>query len=211
MATKLGVYNGALFHLDTEALVSLTEEGKKRRALDTAYGDVVQACLEAGLWNFAMRSVEMESTPSEATDWGYTYVFDKPDDWVRTAALTTDEYGKSPLLQYEDRSDFILTDVEPIYLWYVSNHEEYGLDLGKWPQSFTDYVEYALAHKTCGVVTGGSEKKDTLYKKMIRAKRDAASKDAMNQPVTRFPPAGSLVGSRLGRGLGSREGRFRAG
>lgn len=211
MTTKLAVYNGALQHLDTEALASLSEEGKKRRALDTAYDGIVEWCLEQGNWNFATRSAEVEASPSLDTTFGYAYVFEKPDDWIRTAALTHDEYGRSPVLDYEDRTDYWLADVTPIYTWWVSNDADYGLDLGRWPETFTTFVEYALAHKTCGVITGSKSDKDTLYKKMIRAKRDALNKDALAQPVTKFPPTGRLVATRTGNGLGSREGRFRAG
>lgn len=209
MASKLGIYNAALGHLGQEPLASLSEEGTARRKLDAAYDDVVEWCLEQSFWNFAMRSVKMEASPSLSTDFGYSYVFEKPDDWVRTAALTTDEYGKSPLLRYEDRTDFWLADDDELYLWYVSNDSDFGLDLGRWPQTFTTFVEYALAHKTCKGISGSSEGRDDLYKFMIRAKRDASNKDAMNEPVTKFPPTGRLVASR-GAAF-NREGRYRAG
>lgn len=209
MASKLGIYNAVLGHLGQEPLATLTDEGTARRKLDAAYTDIVEWCLEQGFWNFAMRLVQMDASPSLTTDFGYTYVYEKPDDWVRTAALTTDEYRKCPLLEYEDRTDFWLADVEPVYLWYVSNDEDYGLDLGRWPQTFATFVEYALANKTCKGITGSSEGTDNLYKLMIRAKRDASNKDAMNEPVTKFPPTGRLVASR--GTSGGREGRYRAG
>ncbi len=209
MASKLGLYNTALLHLDQEPLAALTDEGKGRRALDAVYDDIVEWCLEQGFWNFAMRLVKMEASPSLDTDFGYRFVFEKPDDWVRTAALSTDEYRSHPLLQYEDRTDFWLADVDPLYLWYVSNDTDYGLDLGRWPQTFTTFVEYALANKICGSVTGSQSRREDLYKLMIRSKRDAANKDAMNEPVTKFPPTGRLVAS---RGYGrNREGRYEAG
>lgn len=212
MATKLGIYNGALRHLKSERLVTVTDAGKKRYELDAAYDDAVEWCLEQSLWNFATRAVELTHDGAYDPDWGYAYSFDKPTDWVRTAALSTDEYGAVPLLSYEDRDDVWLADVTPLYLWYVSNHAtEGGGLLTRWPQTFAEFVSLRLAYMTCGVITGGTEMTDTLEKRMIRAKRDAANKDAMNQPSAKFPPAGSLVRSRGGAGLGSREGRFRAG
>ena len=208
MASKLGVYNAALLHLGQEPLSALSDEGTARRKLDAAYDDVVEWCLEQGFWNHAMRLVEMEASPSLSTDFGFTFVYEKPDDWVRTAALTTDEYRKSPLLEYEDRTDYWLADVEPVYLWYVSNDADYGLDLGRWPQTFSTFVEYALAQKTCKGITGSSETRDDLYKLMIRAKRDASNKDAMNEP-SKFPATGSWVRSRGTSGSSDRGPRGR--
>jgi hypothetical protein len=209
MADKLGVYNGALLHLGSEPMVALTEDGPKRRKLDAAWDSVVKWCLEQAIWNHALRSAKVDASPSLATSFGYSFVFEKPNDWIRTGAISTDEYGRVPLLEYEDRTDFWLADVDPLYVWWVSNDPDYGLDLGRWPETFTTFVEYALAHKACKAITGSSEGRDALKKEMIRAKRDAANKDAMNNPATKFPPTGRLVASR--GGSRSREGRYRAG
>lgn len=210
MASKLGLYNAVLVtYLDEEPLSALSDEGTGRRKLDAVYDSVLEWCLEQGLWNFAYRNVKMEASPSLTTDFGYTYVFEKPDDWVRTGALTFDEYGKCPLLQYQDRTDFWLADVDEAYLWYVSNDVDYGLDLGRWPETFTTFAEVSLAFKVCGGVTGSQSRKDDLYKLRTRAKRDALNKDGMNDPVTKFPPTGRLVRSR-GAAFG-REGRYRSG
>jgi hypothetical protein len=209
MATVLGLYNGALRKLGEPRLASVSDETKGRRALDSAYAEIVKWCLEQALWNFAMRTVEAEADPSATTSFGYTYVFAKPDDWIRTSALTTDEYGRCPLLDYDDVTDYWLADTDPIYVRYVSNHADYGMDLGRWPESFNQFVQCALAHEVCEDITGSDSRKENLKKDMIRAKRDAANKDAMNQPATRFPPSGRLVGSR-GESFG-REGKYRAG
>ncbi|MGE0231431.1 MAG: hypothetical protein AB7O39_03160 [Flavobacteriaceae bacterium] len=211
MTDKLSLYNGALLHLDEEPLASLSETGNKKKKLDAAYDSVFRWCLEQGFWNFALRAVTLEPSDSLTSEFGYSLVFEKPDDWIRTAAMSADEYGRIPLLNYEDRKDYWLADIEPIYLWYVSNDADYGADLGKWPESYVNFFQYALAHRICGAVTGGQSRKQELLEMMMRAKRDASNKDGMNQPATRFPPSGRLVASRGGSGLGSREGRYRAG
>lgn len=209
MATKLGIYNGALRKLGEPRLSALTDDVKGRHVLDAAWSEILEHCLEQGLWNFATRSVQLENTPSLATEFGYTYVFDKPDDWVRTAAVSLDEFGAIPLLRYEDRTDYWLCDHTLIYVWYISNDDNFGLDLGRWPETFAQYVQYMLAYEICEDVTGSETKKDRLERRMDRARRDAKNKDASNEAVTRFPPTGSLLASR--GASGNREGRYRAG
>lgn len=209
MTTRLAVYNGALLHLGSEPLATLSEEGTKRRKLDAAWDSVVEWCLEQAYFNFSIRTVELAHDEDVETLFGYQFAFSKPEDWVRTAALSPDEYCQIPLLQYRDEVGFWYSDVDPIYVQYVSDDAEYGLNLGGWPTTFATFVEYALAHKACKGITGSSDGVDALYKKMIRAKRDAANKDGMNEPATKFPPSGRLVGSR--GSTGGREGRYRAG
>ncbi|MFK0687989.1 hypothetical protein ACFX5Q_07260 [Mesorhizobium sp. IMUNJ 23033] len=196
MTDQLSLYNGALIKLGQPRLAALSDEGKARRALDAEYAKTVKACLEAAFWNFAMRFVQMEATQSATGDFGYRYVFDKPDDWLRTAGVTTDPYGKVPLLDYDDRANWLLADNSVIYLRYVSNDQDYGLDLGLWPQTFVDYVETCLAWATCEEVTGSSDRKDKLEKARDKAKYKASNTDAMNEAVTRYPPPGRLVQSR---------------
>ncbi|TIP85944.1 MAG: hypothetical protein E5X58_33595 [Mesorhizobium sp.] len=208
MTDQLSLYNGALIKLGQPRLSALTDEGKARRALDAEYAKTVKACLEAAFWNFAMRLVQLEATPSEASNFGYRYIFDKPDDWLRTAGVTTDPYGKAPLLDYDDRASTIVADIAIIYFRYVSNDEDYGMDLGLWPQSFVDYVETCLAWSTCEEITGSADRKDRLEKARDKAKSKASNTDAMNEAVTRYPPPGRLVQSRgsssRGRPLGLR-------
>lgn len=201
MTDQLSLYNGALIKLGQPRLNALTDEGKARRALDAEYAKTVKACLEAALWNFAMRFVQLETSPSVESNYGYPYVFDKPDDWLRTAGVTTDGYGKIPLLDYDDRASYIFADQSIIYLKYISNDADYGLDLGLWPQSFVDYVETSLAYAVCEEVTGSVDRKDRLEKARLKAKSHASNMDAMNEAVTRYPPPGRLV---LSRGFSSR-------
>lgn len=201
MTDQLSLYNGALIKLGQPRLNALTDEGKARRALDAEYAKTVKACLEAALWNFAMRFVQLETSPSVESNYGYQYVFDKPDDWLRTAGVTTDGYGKIPLLDYDDRASYIFADQSIIYLKYISNDADYGLDLGLWPQSFVDYVETSLAYAVCEEVTGSMDRKDRLEKARLKAKSHASNMDAMNEAVTRYPPPGRLV---LSRGFSSR-------
>jgi len=104
---KLSLYNAALSHIGDRKLASLTEEREPRYVLDDIFDDgAIDYCLEQGLWSFATRTLEMDYTPSVEPDFGYRRGFQKPTDWLRTVALATDEYFKTPLTEYADETGF---------------------------------------------------------------------------------------------------------
>jgi hypothetical protein len=209
MASRLSIYSGALRALGERRLSSLTEDRASRRELDDAYDDVVANCLEAGYWNFAMRTVELEPATGAEPEFGYSYAYEKPTDWVRTFNISADERFGTPLDDYNDEGSFLFCDVEPLYLRYVSNDADFGNNLTNWPRSFVTLVETALAHAIVLNVTGSSEKWDMLDKRLRRERMNARAKDAMNEPAGRMPE-GTWVRSRDG-GLRTRSrwnGRF---
>ena len=134
MTSRLTLYNGGLRILGERSLLSLSENVEARRRLDTAWdGGALKYCLEAGLWNFAMRTVELTYSPSVAPSFGMRYAFDKPDDFVRTGGIWSDESMKSPLLEYRDEGPYWFAELDTIYLSYVSNDAQYGADMSLWP------------------------------------------------------------------------------
>src|SRR5258708_823139 len=122
MTDKLSLYNGALTEfLGERKLANLTENREPRRVLDEIWdGGALRYCLEQGLWNFAMRTIQLTYSPSVEPDFGFRYAFDKPTDWVRTAALCVDEFFRCPLLQYNDEAGFWFADIDTIYVRYIS-------------------------------------------------------------------------------------------
>lgn len=198
MATKLGVYQAALIALGERQLASLTEAREPRRVLDGNYDQAVAECLEAGQWLFALRTVSLDSDPSITPTFGYAYGFTKPTDWVRTAGIASDETFSAPLVRFIDETDYWQADIDPIYVRYVSNDATFGMDLSRWPASFTRYVSHYLAQLSCERITQNASKMDRLERLTVpRARANALNNDAMNAP-TRFLPAGRLVHSRGG-------------
>jgi hypothetical protein len=200
--SRLSIYNGALRLLGERKLSSLTENREPRRIMDDAWDDgLVRYCLEQGLWNFAMRSSKFDYDPSQSPDFGHQYVFQKPDDWVRTASVCSDEYFTNPVTQYEDERGFWYSSLQTIYVKYVSDSTEYGLDYSLWPETFANYVDHEMADEVCMRITQNRSLADQIGKDCKKARIDARSKDAMNEPA-KFPPKGSWSRSRTGsRGL----------
>lgn len=204
MATKQQLYTGALYELGSRKTLT-TETQEARRVLDDIYDEAVAECLEAGSWNFAMETVQLDADTGVAPNFGYTEVFAKPADWVRTHAVSGDEYFAFPLMQYYDDSNFWSADITPIYARYVSDDTGLGLDLTRWPTSFARYVELELAHRVCMRLTQDKQLREQLRVDRDKARRRALNKDAMDEANPKFKPPGSWTQSRGGRaGWGDR-------
>lgn len=196
MTDRLKIYNGALRALGERKLASLSENREPRRILDDAWDNgLVRECLEAGLWTFAMRTSRLDYDPSIEPDFGYTKIFTKPDDYINTNELATDEYFRSPLVDYRDEAGFIATNYETIYISYVSDHEDYGFDMSRWPMSFCRFVELSLALEASPHFSLTKVKIQDIEQRAIIAKRSALGKDALKKPP-KDVPLGSFVSAR---------------
>lgn len=198
MPSKLGVYNETLRLLGQRKLASLSDGRDHRFFLDDAYDDATAYCLEQGFWNHAMRSVSIEASVSITPDFGYTYAFERPDDFVRTWIISPNSDLNLWVMPLQDEGSVWFANVNPIYVRYVCNDVLYGMNVGAWPSTFAHYVSCRLALMVCPTFPSYSdEKRDTLLKAEKRARIDARSKDAMAEPP-QFPPRGSWVQSRTG-------------
>lgn len=194
--SRLEVYNAALMICGERSLASLTEDREPRRLLDTVWdNDGVEACLERGQWKFAMRSIRVDFDADVTPDYGFQRAFSKPTDWVLTSGLCYDEYFDTPINRYVDEADYWYTDVDIIYVRYVSNDTSYGLDLSLWPATFTDFVAAHFAEKIIMKLTSDEKKRDSTIDWADRQMRRAKNNDAMAGPQ-KFPAPGGWVTSR---------------
>lgn len=195
---KLGLYNAALRLMGERRLANLSENREPRRVLDGVWADdAIGSCLEQGQWSWASRSLKMEATPSEVADFGYKYVFQKPDDYVRVITLCNDEYFSSSLNRFVDEGDYFYVDNDTIYLRYVSDGINYGRNYALWPQSFQRYVIAFMAYEASLRLTNSHAIQDRLELQMKRRLSDAQAKDGVNRPV-QYPPRGSWLKARQG-------------
>lgn len=218
MATnQLALYNIALRACGTRTLDSLAEARMERRDLDKVWDEgtgAINRCLEQGLWNFAMRAVQVDKSSSVTPSFGFNNAFDKPTDYIRLASISGDEYFNEPLTNYEFEGDYFYADIDPIYLRYVSNDSDWGNNLSRWPDSFVQYVGHWLGlqiynavwtnHPTAAAARAHLMKEQELEKKTERLLHDARSKDAQAEPP-RFTPMTSWQRARHGWSTGTRE------
>ena len=204
MATKLGIFNSALVELGHRRLSDTGEAVEAGRELNAVYNDVVAECLAVGSWNFAMETIQADADTGVTPAFGFTEVFAKPSDWVRTIGVSQDEYFNFPLLQYYDDANFWSADSTPIYVRYVSDDTGLGLELNRWPPAFTRYVALEHAVRVCERLTQNSSLAERTEDRRDRAKRMALNQDAMNEAQPKFAPPGSWTSSRGGKSGGDR-------
>lgn len=202
MVSKLGLYNGALVSLGNERVTDTGEDIKAARELTAVYDQVVSECLSAGSWNFAMETIKATADTGVEPAFGYTEVFAKPSDWIRTFAVSEDEYFTNPLIHYYDDSTFWSADVSPLYFRYVSNDTGLGLDLTRWTPKFTRFVELELADRVCLTISQNNSLKEDIGKQRDKARKEALNQDAMNEATPKFRPTSSWTQARWGRTVG---------
>lgn len=209
MATKLGIFRSVhLLVKQNPVGMTVSDDDQMVNTINLAYDAAIAHLLEQGLWNFATRTVQAEASDDISSQFGFNFVFEKPADYAgRLVALSANEYFRPPLQHYHEDGGlegYFFADNDPLYIRYISNSSDYGLNLGAWPASFTRAVEYEIAYRVAPHITNMSAaEKEELRKEKVRALRDARSKDALNQAPER-PPVGRLVQSRRG-GMGRRD------
>lgn len=196
MTNQLSIYNGSLLLCGERFLSTLTEQREPRRLLDRVWAsNGVVTCLEQGQWGFAMNTIQIDYDPSVTPSFGYNRAFQKPTDWVLTSGLCSDEFFRSPLTRYVDEAGYWYSDLDTIYVRYVSKDVNFGLDYNKWPESFREYVEEFFASKIILRLTNSdgelSASEKRLKEKLKHAKSRAAMADA-----TAFPARGNWSNSR---------------
>jgi hypothetical protein len=197
LTTKLFIYNEALGHLGERALASLSEPREPRRVLDSYWDDVVGYALAQGLWRFARRDVQTDASVTVIPAFGFNFAFNLPADFVRIQIVSTSPQFDPPLLQYRDSNNFLYANATPLYVAYVSNDPQYGLNIGAWPEYFVDYVSLRLARQSCVRLTNDKELKETIKKDEDKARRTAKAECAMDDPPG-SPPVSFWARARRG-------------
>lgn len=197
MASRLGIYKGAMRLLGEQRVASLSEDTPTRRALDDAWTDCGDYLLAQGQWNFAIRTVELSQDEDTTPLFGFTYAFSKPTDWVRTVSISAEGSFVEGLLNYEDEAAYWYADCDPLYVRYVSDDAEYGWNVAEWRQPFAKAFEARLAFE-CGLqITGDKFNRNDMEALAEKRLRVAKTLDAVDERV-RVSPPGRLVRARLG-------------
>ena len=199
MATKLGLFNAALIEIGQNVAADTGEPVEAPRLLAAVYDDVVAECIAEASWNFAMETVRLDADTGVTPAFGYTEVFAKPTDWVRTVGVSQDEYFYYPEIHYYDDSNYLSADNSPLYVRYVSSDTGLGLDLTRWPAQFSRYVALVLADRIARRVTDDEQLLLRVEQEKEKQKKLAKNTDAMNEPNPKFAPPGSWTSSRWGR------------
>ncbi len=195
-ARQLRTYKGSLRKLGLPSLSEIPVE-LQYRMTEIWDDQFVDQVLQEGQWNFAIRTVKVDYDASIEPDFGYRYGFAKPSDWLRTVGVASDGHFYAPPEYYEDEGEYWWSDLQEMYIRYISNGSSYGTNYASWPEKFQQYVEWELAKQIQPIATTELSTKDA-FALCERALMEARSVDSMNQPNKR-PPVGSWAGARTQR------------
>lgn len=198
-ASQLGIYNAALRWLEERKLQSLVENRESRRYLDDEWSNAIEYCLSQGYWKHAIRNVMAPAEVDTTTTFGWEYCFQKPTDWVATYQVA-DNSMYDPLLRlYDDANNYWYSNITPIYVKYVSNDPNFGLNMSLWTPGFIEYLGGYLAQLLVPRIKQAGDKIDRIDKLVKRLRQEGLAKDAMDLPPGR-PPYGTWILSRAPRG-----------
>jgi hypothetical protein len=161
---------------------------------DDAWIRVVRFCLTEALWNFAMKTVEITQSGTPVPGW--QYAFNKPNQWLRTIAVSnTSQFFTEAL--YHDEGGRLFANNDTLYIKYLSN--EYGADneAPDWPEMFCRVLAYRLAYECADAITGDPNRGAKLLSDYKSVLSQAKSKDAMDQ-AQMFPKASNWLGAMRG-------------
>lgn len=199
---QLSIYNGALLMLGERKLADLTEDVEARYVLDNIWdNNGIRRCLEKAFWHHALRTVKISHDPDITTPFGHKYAFTIPDDYIRLWSLCTDEFFTNPVALYQTEGQHFFSDYQDMFMRYVSDGDQYGLNFAMWPDTFTEYVEGYFAVKAIKRLTDAKVDADDLKEDVRKLLVRAKSNDAMKDPTGLTVPSGwSIARSRLDYG-----------
>lgn len=193
MATKQQLYRSAVLLLKQNATgLATTDDTDLVNTLNVVYDEAIRFALAEGDWNFATRTVSIEASEDVVSGIDdYAYAIPKPDDYAgRIVAISANQRFDPPLDDYHEDggfSGYIWCDADPVYLRYISNGNEYGLNLSDWLPAFERYFEYELAWRAAPKLNMSAAEKEEFRKERRRALHDAQAKDARNQGAKPLP------------------------
>jgi len=179
VATQLGVYNRALTAMGARRLASLTEPRLAQRVLTDLWADVVQYCLEQGMWNFAMTAGALASAGS---GFGFSSAFSAPTDQVHLFTASLSPSYDPPLVEdFIQAGPFYYANGTPLYVRYSSNSVSFGGNLLLWTGTFETFVSYTLAAWAAFRITGSQAIEADMVQRSDRALLVALSIDHVPQ------------------------------
>ncbi len=195
MTTKLALMNLAIgTYIGDQRLANLTENVASRHALDAVYDSSIQYMLECGIWKFALKMAALTKDVTAPT-LRREHSFTIPSDFVRLSRISSDDRLDAELLDYDEADGKWYTNVDPIYVQYVSNDAAYGFDLTKWPANFEQAVASWLAYQSVLPISKDRGDRADLLKLHQLTLSNAKRLDAVDEAVKR-KPAGSWAKAR---------------
>ena len=209
--TATTIANRALQLLGYQAITSLTDGSRGAKAMNRAYGPVLESELRKNYWNFAIARAQLAASAT-APPFGRSYYYPLPPDFLDLAP-PDQIYGitgggtvagnqvlsgapiisGSPMVDWAIRGNMIATNQNPpLNLRYVSSN----VTESQFDPCFAEAFSAALAVNTCEELTQSTSKLVAAAKAYDDAIELAMKRNAFEgRPIQ--PPTDSFIMSRF--------------
>lgn len=173
-ATDVSICNRALQLLGAEAILNLSEDNNKTRALNVAYEPVRDAELHRRRWRFAIKRASLAAL-TEVPDSDYAVQYQLPVDYIRLVPggdlrqlADVSDFRSATSALYSVEGQRILTDLSaPLAIRYIARITDTSL----YNPSFCEALSARLALECCERIMQSDSKKQlarVAYKDAIR-------------------------------------------
>lgn len=207
MTNKQALYNLALGTYVGTQKAQLTEEVPQRYALDDVYDSALKYMLTQGLWKFALKTMVMTAVRQSAA-FHRQYRYPLPEDFVRLARISpTPRLDVNAQLEdFIEENGFLYTDSPTLYLQFVSNDDDYGLNLDIYPADYEQAVASWLAYQSLLPISKDRGDRADLLKlhnvTLATSRRlDAVDEAVKQKPAGRWPRSRGWGFNGTSRGL----------
>lgn len=185
MASNVEIANRALTKIGASRIISLNDDNKQGREVNSMFAIVRDAELRAHNWRFSIKrtAVAALSTPPA---FGYSYQYQAPTDCLKLlevgdyypgADLT--DYVGSDTSPYAYENGVILTDyAAPLKLRYIARIEDPSL----YDSLFVEAFACKLAMELCEPLTESSSKRELALREYQLAISAALRANAIEKP-----------------------------
>lgn len=199
MASVIGVANRALTKLGSARIISLADDVKAARSINSCFYDLLDAELRANRWTFAIKRTSLAAL-SDAPAFGFGYQYQLPDDFLRLDMINDrypdtimDNYIGSETAEYAIEGNKILTDTEaPLLVRYGSR----VLDPNLWDPLFREALACRIAAEICEDLTQSNPKRQLAWEEYKLAMSQAKRNNAIERPP-QMPPDDQFIISRI--------------
>lgn len=191
MPSRTEVANLALAMVGDERVASLdTDTSKPARLCNEMLPQVVDLCLVAHPWNFAVRRAAGIPALTTTPAWGFAYAYEVPAGCLRVLGLNQPD----PHEPWHREGNILMCDVPaPIGIRYISR----VTDSGAWSPHFVDLVAATLAQRLALPLSASQQNRATIAQLVAQARSDARAVDAAEgTPWPQYAPAEIYLNSR---------------
>jgi hypothetical protein len=148
-----GICTSAMIKLGAEPIEDLQEDSKEARLCRIQYPKIRDAVLRSAPWSFAIKRVQLSPSNTNLL-FGDQNVFQLPQDCVKFLKL----YDNRPHSRYTIEGDNLMTNLETVEGWYISN----AIEPEKYDPSFKEALASWLAADLCYSLTQSNNLKQEL-------------------------------------------------